>query len=165
MTASLETFLRKVKWFVITTNEGIIHNKRLTQLLILVSFLITFWLIRTLTNLQRLGIIPNQTGDLHIHHLVPGIILLLISGYSGLSFWNVKFIRVPMAICFGIGAALTIDEFALWLYLRDVYWERQGRDSLDAVIFVITLLSIIFIISEAHDHIIAKKVKRLVKNA
>lgn len=165
MTTALKFVFRKTRWFVATTSTGIVHNKRLTQLLILVSFLVTFWLIRTVTNLQRLGVIPNQTGVFHIHHLVPGIILLLVSGYSGLSFWNVKFIRVPMAVCFGIGAALTIDEFALWLYLRDVYWERQGRDSLDAVIVVITLLSIVFIISEAHDHIIARRVKKLVKNA
>lgn len=65
-----------------------------------------------------------------------------------------------MAILFGIGAALTIDEFALWLYLRDVYWERQGRDSIDAMIYVIIIFSIIFVISEVHDH---KWIKRIFK--
>ncbi len=161
----LKIFFIKFRWFIKTTNQGVINNKRLTQLLILTSFLITFWLVRTITNLQRLNVIPNQTGDLHIHHLVPGIILLLISGYCGLSFWNLRLIRVPMAVCFGVGAALTIDEFALWLYLQDVYWEKQGRDSLDAVIITITIISMVFILSEAHDHIIARKVKKLVKNA
>ncbi len=38
------------------------------------------------------------------------------------------------AILFGIGAALTLDEFALWLHLEDVYWSEQGRQSIDAVI-------------------------------
>ena len=38
------------------------------------------------------------------------------------------------AIIFGIGAALTLDEFALWLHLDDVYWSEQGRQSIDAVI-------------------------------
>ena len=42
---------------------------------------------------------------------------------------------------FGIGAALTLDEFALWLNLRDVYWEREGRLSVDAVIITVTLLA------------------------
>ncbi len=135
-------------------------SKREAQILILVSFLITFAIVRTITHLQKFGILPNQNGVLHIHHLVPGILLLLISGYVGLSFWASDKIRHFMAILFGIGAALTIDEFALWLYLRDVYWERQGRDSIDAMIYVIIIFSIIFVISEVHDH---KWIKRIFK--
>jgi hypothetical protein len=65
-----------------------------------------------------------------------------------------------MAVLFGIGAALTIDEFALWLYLRDVYWAKQGRDSIDAFIFVIIIFSIAFLISEIHDHAWIKKLLR-----
>lgn len=57
-----------------------------------------------------------------------------------------------MAVLFGIGAALTIDEFALWLYLRDVYWAKQGRDSVDAIIFALLIIGIILLISEVHDH-------------
>ncbi len=135
-------------------------SKREAQILILISFLITFAIVRTVTHLQKFGILPNQNGILHIHHLVPGILLLLISGYVGLSFWASDKIRHFMAILFGIGAALTIDEFALWLYLRDVYWERQGRDSIDAMIYVIIIFSIIFVISEVHDH---KWIKRIFK--
>ncbi|MCL5746661.1 MAG: hypothetical protein M1277_00030 [Patescibacteria group bacterium] len=135
-------------------------SKREAQILILLSFLITFAIVRTVTHLQKFGILPNQNGVLHIHHLVPGILLLLISGYVGLSFWASDRIRHFMAILFGIGAALTIDEFALWLYLRDVYWERQGRDSIDAMIYVIIIFSIIFVISEVHDH---KWIKRIFK--
>jgi hypothetical protein len=136
-------------------------SKRLSQLLILVSFLITFGIIRSITHLQKLNILPNQSNSiLHIHHLVPGILLLLISGYIGISFWSVHKLRVIMAVLFGIGAALTIDEFALWLYLKDVYWERQGRDSIDAVIFVILIFSIAFLISEVHDHIWIKRMLR-----
>lgn len=127
-------------------------SKRESQILILLSFLITFAIIRTITHLQKSGILPNQNGVLHIHHLVPGILLLIISGYIGFSFWATDKIRHFMAILFGIGAALTIDEFALWLYLRDVYWEKQGRDSVDAIIYVIIIFIIIFVISEIHDH-------------
>jgi hypothetical protein len=129
-------------------------SKRLSQILVLVSFLITFGLIRTITHLQKLGLLSNPgiRATLHIHHLVPGIILLLISGYVGLSFWASDKIRHSMAILFGIGAALVIDEFALWLYFKDVYWEKQGRASVDAIIYVVIILTIIFVISEVHDH-------------
>ena len=128
-------------------------SKRLSQFLILISFLFTFAIVRTITHLQKLNILPNQKSDiLHIHHLVPGIILLILSGYIGISFWSVHKLRALMAVLFGIGAALTIDEFALWFYLRDVYWAKQGRDSVDAVIFVLLIIGIMLLISEVHDH-------------
>lgn len=136
------------------------ESKRVSQILILLSFLITFATVRTITHLQKLNIFPNQSGLLHIHHLVPGIFLLILSGYIGISFWATDKIRHLMAILFGVGAALAIDEFALWLYLKDVYWEKQGRDSIDAIIYMVIIFSIIFIISEVHDH---RQVKKLFK--
>ena len=47
-----------------------------------------------------------------------------------------------MSFLYGAGAALTLDEFALWLNLQDVYWERQGRESIDAVLLFGALLGI-----------------------
>ena len=115
------------------------------QFIILVAFLATFGIVRLITHAirrGRFGLKNIQTsGGLHIHHLVPGIILLLVSGYLGIGLGD----RVPielMALLFGIGAALTLDEFALWLHLEDVYWAKQGRDSIDAVVIVATLLAI-----------------------
>lgn len=136
----------------------ITNSKRLAQILILLSFLITFAIARAVTNLQKFGTIPN--GILPFHHLVPGIFLIIFSGYVGLSFWATDRIRHFMAVLFGIGAALTIDEFALWLYLKDVYWLERGRDSIDAIIYAVIILSIIFVISEIHDH---KWVRRVLK--
>jgi len=136
----------------------IINSKRLSQILILVSFLFTFAIARSITHLQRFGTIPN--GIFPFHHLVPGIFLIIFSGYVGLSFWATDRIRHFMAVLFGIGAALTIDEFALWLYLKDVYWLEQGRDSIDAIIYTIIILSIIFVISEIHDHKWVRRVLR-----
>ena len=46
------------------------------------------------------------------------------------------------ALLFGVAAALTLDEFALWLTFRDVYWEREGRLSVDAVVLFGALLSV-----------------------
>lgn len=128
------------------------NKQKTTQLTILVTFLITFILIRLVTHLQKAHLLPSEETTLHIHHLVPGIIFVLISGYVGLSFWNNEKIRHYVSILFGIGAALTIDEFALWLFLKDVYWAKQGRYSIDFVIIAIIIMSTSYIISEAHDH-------------
>ena len=133
------------------------EDKSLSQLIILCSFLVTFASIRVLTHLQKAGIIPNQTGVFHIHHMVPGIILLLLSGYFGMAYWHNKKIHLAMSLLFGIGAALTVDEFALWLFLKDVYWEKQGRDSIDAIIIVIILLALSFSLSEIYNHYHNKK--------
>jgi len=112
-----------------------------------VSFLITFGVIRAITAMIRADIGPlhnvTTSGGLHIHHLVWGILLLLLVGYVWLLEIGVgsSWIASLTAILFGIGAALTLDEFALFLNLRDVYWERQGRESVDAVLIFAGLLS------------------------
>jgi hypothetical protein len=111
-----------------------------------VAFLVTFAIVRGITHLIRAGIGPfhNVTsGGLHIHHLVWGILLLLVVGYVWLLEVGVgsTWVASLTAIAFGIGAALTLDEFALWLNMQDVYWDRQGRESIDAVIIFGGLLS------------------------
>jgi hypothetical protein len=106
--------------------------------LLTLAFLITFGLVRFITysiRTERLHLFRNVTtkGGLHVHHMVPGMLLVLASGYLGLVLPGNG--AVPLlAILFGIGAALVLDEFALWLRLADVYWEPQGRESIDAVV-------------------------------
>jgi len=136
------------------------HSQRLSQLLVLVSFLITFLITRSITYAPADIRIPNFFNDIHIHHMVPGILLLIISGFVGLSFWTKPHLRLSMSILFGTGAALTIDEFALWLFLKDVYWEKEGRISIDAMIIFTVFLMMVFLISEVHDHIWIKKAKK-----
>ena len=105
------------------------------------SFLLTFAFIRGLTYSIRYSIGPFHNisvGGTHVHHLVWGILLLLVVGYVALIEFGTRgpvsnLVTRLGAIAFGIGAALTLDEFALWLNLQDVYWERQGRVSIDAV--------------------------------
>ena len=78
-------------------------------------------------------------GGRHIHHLVWGILLLLLSGYGWLleigtgTEGSVRWMGRMMSMTYGVGAALTLDEFALWLNLRDVYWQREGRESFEAM--------------------------------
>jgi hypothetical protein len=75
-----------------------------------------------------------EAGGVHIHHLVWGNSLVLLAGFAAFvsdlysPWWQIT------SIAFGIGAGLTLDEFALWLYLRDVYWSTEGQDSIDAVV-------------------------------
>jgi hypothetical protein len=87
------------------------------------------------------GNVETRSGT-HVHHLVWGILLLLSMGYLGIS----TDLESPWfeftAIGFGIGMGLTLDEFALWLNLQDVYWSDKGRQSIDAVIVTTALLVI-----------------------
>jgi len=111
-----------------------------------VAFLLTFAIVRVITYSIRAGVGPfhNVTnGTLHIHHLVFGILILLAVGYVWLIEQGVgsSWVASITAIAYGVAAALTLDEFALWLNLRDVYWEQAGRASVDAVLIFASLLS------------------------
>lgn len=127
---------------------------RVSQLLILISFLITFTLARFTVKLQQIGLPlpPIIYQGIHIHHLVPGIFLILVSGYLGISFWKNRNLRWLMAVLFGVGAALTLDELALLVHLKDVYFSKEGRLSIDAVIIIAVLFLIGFSLSQRHDH-------------
>ncbi len=114
------------------------------------GFVAGFVAVRILTYLIRAGWGPFHDVSVagrHIHHLVWGILLLLGVGYvwliqvgTGMGESSTLMGRA-MAVLYGVGAALTLDEFALWLNLRDVYWEREGRASIDAVLLFGGLLS------------------------
>ena len=111
------------------------------------AFLLTFGIVRGITVSIRAGIGPFHNvsaGGTHIHHLVWGIALLIVVGYVWLLEVGVgsTWVASLTAILFGVGAALTLDEFALWLNLQDVYWERQGRVSVDVVLIFGGLLSV-----------------------
>jgi len=112
-----------------------------------IGFVVTFAIVRVITHLIRSGAGPVQNvtlGTLHIHHLVWGILLLIVVGYVWLLEVGVgsTWLASLTALAFGVGAALTLDEFALWLNLQDVYWEREGRVSVDAVVIFGGLLSV-----------------------
>jgi hypothetical protein len=115
--------------------------------LILLAFLLSWGFIRTSAHMIRAQVSwwPGNVqtkGGTHIHHLVWGILLLLSMGYIGLSFDPASPWIELVAIAFGIGMGLTLDEFALWLNLQDVYWTEKGRQSIDAVVVTTCLLVI-----------------------
>ena len=115
------------------------------------GFFVTFFGVRSVTHAIRAGVgglRDISAGGIHIHHLVWGILLLLVVGYV----WLIQVgtghepgtqgaSRIT-AVLYGVGAALTLDEFALWLRLEDVYWTREGRESIEAVLIFGGLLSV-----------------------
>ncbi len=110
----------------------------------LVAFLVTFILLRALTYGIHYRLLPVRdivAGGLHIHHFVWGIWIVLVVGFLALSLDQARW-HPRLAIPFGIGVALILDEFALWMNLEDVYWAKQGRISADAVIVVAGALGI-----------------------
>jgi hypothetical protein len=113
--------------------------------ILLGAFLVSFLFIRTSARLirsPRVSWWPGSVttgGGLHLHHLVWGIVLVLFSGFLNFALGPTGVWLDVLAAVFGIGAGLTLDEFALWVHLEDVYWTEQGRASLDAVV-VATLL-------------------------
>jgi lysyl-tRNA synthetase class 2 len=116
------------------------HGKgQLAGFLLLAGFLASFAFIRMSTRLMRSPRVPwwpgsVQTGGVHVHHLVFGIVLMMLAGFCGFAFQPTSPGLDVLAVAFGIGMGLTLDEFALWLHLQDVYWAEEGRQSVDAVI-------------------------------
>jgi hypothetical protein len=115
--------------------------------LILIAFVCSFGFIRGSAHMIRAQVSwwPGNVetkGGTHIHHLVWGILLLLSMGYLGLAVNPDSPWLELVAIAFGLGMGLTMDEFALWLNLQDVYWAPKGRQSIDAVVVTTTLLVI-----------------------
>lgn len=118
------------------------------QIVIAISFFIAFGVIRGITYGIRYGWLPfgNITPDgTHIHHYVWGIGILLLIGFIEIAYQPRRF-RNVFAAAFGIAEALILDEFALLLNLRDVYWTGQGRESIDAVIIAASLLILVILL-------------------
>jgi hypothetical protein len=121
------------------TGEFLGSNGARAGFLLLGAMLLSFGFIRMSTRLMRSPKVPwwpgsVKTGGVHIHHLVFGIVLLMLAGFLQFAFQPDSPWLEILAAAFGVGAGLTLDEFALWLHLEDVYWSEEGRRSVDAVI-------------------------------
>jgi hypothetical protein len=121
-------------------NDQLVAHDRQALFLVLVSFLGSFVFIRLSARLGRSPRVPwwpgsvVTDGGVHLHHLVWGICLMLAGGAAGFALFDSSPWLEVCACLFGIGAGLTIDEFALWVYLDDVYWAKEGRSSIDAAV-------------------------------
>ncbi|MGW7369429.1 hypothetical protein ACWGI8_39920 [Streptomyces sp. NPDC054841] len=127
-------------WFY----RNIVEPGKLPLLLALASFVLTFLITRTVTRLIRAGKGPFRnvrSGGLHIHHVVPGIVLTVTGGFGAVaSSEQTGAGTITFAVIFGIGAGLVLDEFALILHLDDVYWTEAGRKSVEVVVLTAALL-------------------------
>lgn len=102
---------------------------------LLLAFLATFVVVRAYTRLGRIRGWPSgAVRDVHLHHLVPGILASLASATAIIAFRPGDDSMLLLSSLFGIGAALTLDEFALILHLDDVYWTKEGRSSIEATL-------------------------------
>lgn len=115
---------------------------RVPMLWMLGAFVVTFLVTRFVTKMIRHGHGPfkdTTIGGVHIHHQVYGIFLMLAVGVGEFTYRPGPPWLEVLAALFGVGAALTLDEFALWLRLDDVYWAAEGRRSVDAVLVAAAL--------------------------
>lgn len=113
---------------------------------LLAGFVITFLTTRYVTARIRAGrgrLADVSVGTLHVHHMVWGVGLVLTCGLLEFALRPEWPRNAVLAIGFGAGAALILDEFALILYLRDVYWSREGRRSIEAVIVMAVVLAML----------------------
>jgi hypothetical protein len=127
-------------WYV----DHVVGTGRSAALWMLIGFVVTYAVTRTITvriknrkasgTSEESGPIKDvHIGGVHVHHQVWGILLVLVVGLLTFRFRPESPWIELLAALFGVGAALALDEFALWLHLEDVYWSEEGKKSIDAV--------------------------------
>ncbi|MFI8346129.1 hypothetical protein [Streptomyces sp. NPDC085596] len=126
--------------------RNILEPGKLPLLLALTSFVFTFVVTRIIVRLIRAGKGPFgnvQAGGVHIHHVVPGVVLTIVGGFGAVASDRHGAGGAIAAVVFGIGAGLVLDEFALILHLDDVYWSAQGRKSVEVVVITAALVGLL----------------------
>jgi lysyl-tRNA synthetase class 2 len=113
----------------------------------LVGLLATFLFVRINTRLIRARVSwwfhdIESEGGTHVHHMVTGVVLMVTVGILLIALAPEGLAAQILALAFGAGVALTLDEFALILNLQDVYWRKEGRLSVDAVVIVVAAASL-----------------------
>ncbi|MDK0519076.1 hypothetical protein [Streptomyces sp. ML-6] len=129
-------------WF----ERNIVEPGKVPLLLALAAFVLTFAVTRFVTRMIRAGKGPfrNVTpGGMHIHHVVPGVVLSVVGGFGAVVSGRHGLGAGICAVVFGTGAGLVLDEFALILYLDDVYWTEEGRRSVEAVVLTAALVLLV----------------------
>jgi hypothetical protein len=112
----------------------------------LAASLLTLAGTRTYTRLARTrGWASGRWGDVHVHHLVVGIVLVLVAGMLDIALRPGRSGRELFAVIFGAGAAFILDEFALSVHLRDVYWTAAGRASIEVSLMWVLLGALLLV--------------------
>ena len=133
-------------WF----HVQIVHTGRLPLFCFFVAFVASFICIRLSVRLIRAQVRwwPGnfRAGSVHVHHMVFGVVLMGVGGIAELAapVQSLVWRSIPAGV-FGVGLALVLDEFALILHLRDVYWSNEGRLSMDAVFVAVGVTALLLI--------------------
>ena len=144
-----------------------LNYRRRASLRLLIAFVITFALIRLLTLAIHLNLGPFHDitiggggggASIHLHHYIWGFLLLGVCGFLALSLEAARWHPI-LAIPFGIGLALVLDEFALLLQLQDVYWTSAGVISITVALLVAGLL-LIYFVGQCYWHAVASELHR-----
>jgi len=125
-----------VAWLSTWWHYDVVDGYKGPLLLGFVAFVVTFAVTRTITRLIRddKGPFHNISGGgVHIHHSVPGVVLLIIGGFTALGSPPLSVWTYLAGLLVGIGASLVLDEFAMIFHLEDVYWSNEGQLSVDMV--------------------------------
>jgi hypothetical protein len=129
--------------------RNVIEPGKLPLLLALTAFVLTFLITRVITRLIRAGKGPfrniSGSGGVHIHHVVPGIVLTVVGGFGSVAGDGHGFGALISAVLFGMGVGLVLDEFALILHLDDVYWSEEGRKSVEVVVLTAALVGLMLV--------------------
>jgi hypothetical protein len=121
-----------------------VDRTRQSLLVAWLAFAVTFGVLRALTYAIHHGVGPFgdvSVGGAHLHHYVWGIGLLMAVGLASLIVDSPRY-NPWLGLAYGVGCALVLDEFALLIDLRDVYWTKEGRSSVDAALLVIAALGV-----------------------
>lgn len=143
----------------LTVHFDVVAPGRIPLMWCLIAFIVTFFVTRTIVRYIRSNADNTKPrkwwqprniaggGGLHIHHVVIGVVLVLLSGVTMVTLAVDGGIGefTAAAIVFGIGAALVLDEFALILHLEDVYWAEDGRTSVDAVFVAVAVAGLLIL--------------------
>ena len=137
-------------WLLDAYQHHIVRSGRELIFMVLIGVVGSFLFIRLSTRMIRAQVKwwpGNVTpGGMHIHHVVFGLVFLLIGGIGNFALRGEgRPYRELLALLFGIGVGLVLDEFALILHLEDVYWAEEGRRSLDAVLLSVLLIGLLLI--------------------
>jgi hypothetical protein len=118
-------------------HRDVIAAGKLPLMLCFVAFVMTFLITRLITRLirDRRGPFHNDVtaGGVHVHHAVPGMVLLIIGAFLAVGDPASSAERCVAGVLVGIGVSLVLDEFALILHLQDVYWSGEGQLSVEVV--------------------------------
>lgn len=130
-------------------DRAIVDTGRLPEFLFLIALVGTFAFIRTSTHMIRAQVSwwPGNVsvGGTHVHHLVWGILAMMIVGYVGVVVQPGSPWHEITTVVFAFGVGLTLDEFALWLELKDVYWEKDGRKSVHAMVIAACVAGLVLV--------------------